>query len=209
MINKNFSERIHNLETPLQLWSGRFLSLKGKVTIIQTLALPQLLYTANVLYTPPWVIDKVNKLLVNFLWNNKKPKIKLKTVIGEIDKGGLKMPHFESKLKALKITWSKHMLHNSVLPWKEILKVMSQENMEDMLLFQRKACHFPKEVSSFYSQFLEYWSQLRNKQIQCATDVHAQILWTNSSILIDNKPVLQWDLVVSIVLWQGLFPRHI
>ena len=48
-------------------------------------------------------------------------KLKKKTVICKIDEGGLKMIDFESKIKALKLTWIKRALTNPTSSWKLII----------------------------------------------------------------------------------------
>ena len=54
----NFVERVKKLKNVLNMWSQRKISLKGKVAVIRSLALPQILYVASVLYTPKWVIEE-------------------------------------------------------------------------------------------------------------------------------------------------------
>ena len=46
--NLNYKKRIVNLKTLLNCWKSRKLSLKGKVTVINTLAITPLLYIASV-----------------------------------------------------------------------------------------------------------------------------------------------------------------
>ena len=55
----NFDERIQKLKNLQQMWAGRSLTLRGKITVIQTPAIPQLLYTCTVLYVPSQVFEKV------------------------------------------------------------------------------------------------------------------------------------------------------
>jgi hypothetical protein len=57
---KNYNEKIKKLKTLLNMWSQRKLSLKGKVAVLRSLALPQMLYVASVLYTPEWVMEEVD-----------------------------------------------------------------------------------------------------------------------------------------------------
>jgi len=61
MITKNYRERINKIKQVLNIWQCRNLSLKGKVTVIWSVALPQLLYICSCLYTPQWVIKKLTK----------------------------------------------------------------------------------------------------------------------------------------------------
>ena len=67
----NFSEKLSKFKHLLNMWKQRKLSLKGKVTLINSLALPQIIYAASVLYVPSEVIIEVNKLIFSFLWPKK------------------------------------------------------------------------------------------------------------------------------------------
>ena len=71
IIRTNFEERLNKIENILDIWCLRKLTLNGIILIINTLILPQLLYTCTVLYTPAWVIKKYQKLIIKFIWDNK------------------------------------------------------------------------------------------------------------------------------------------
>ena len=84
----NIDERIKKLQTVLNIWSQRNLSLKGKITVIQTLALSQILYVSSVLYITDEVISQVQNIINKYLWGNKPAKIKQSATIGDIEEGG-------------------------------------------------------------------------------------------------------------------------
>ena len=48
----NLDERYKKFKNILNMWRQRDLSLKGKITILKSLAIPQLTYVTNVLYVP-------------------------------------------------------------------------------------------------------------------------------------------------------------
>jgi len=48
---------------------------------------------------------EIQKLMSDFLWDGKPPKIKNRVMINDYADGGLKFPHFESYLKAQKASW--------------------------------------------------------------------------------------------------------
>ena len=50
-------------------------------------------------------MKEINNLTFNFIWEGKPAKIKKKTIISDIKRGGLKMLDFEIIDKALKITY--------------------------------------------------------------------------------------------------------
>ena len=55
----NFKKRLKNTKNLLSTWKCRSLSIKGKITVINTLVISPLLYLANVIYVPPQVITEV------------------------------------------------------------------------------------------------------------------------------------------------------
>ena len=58
---------------------------------------------------PKHVVDSMQVLHRDFIWNSKKPKIKHYTIIGNYSDGGLKDIDLTSKLKSLKFSWIKQL----------------------------------------------------------------------------------------------------
>ena len=95
----------HDIETLFESWKKRKLTLYGKCSVINSLALAKLIYTASILESPDGeFIKKINRLVLNFIWN-KTDRIKRNTIIGHIKDGGLGVTDVEAKIKALKATW--------------------------------------------------------------------------------------------------------
>ena len=69
------------------------------------------------LYTLPYVLDKLKKFILNFLWNNKPPRVKYETIITKIKDGELKLHDFTSFYNAQKVCWLKR-LQPSEGKWK-------------------------------------------------------------------------------------------
>ena len=197
--NINFEERLSKLRALLNMWKQRQLSLKGKITIINSLALSQILYVASVLYVPQEVIKEVNQLIFSFLWP-KKVHVKRTTVIGPIEEGGLKMPDFEIKVRACKAMWIKRLLSNpkcSVLAESFGLPF----TLREMCLFNFDMKFLETYNSAFYKQVLNSWYELRNVQCKTASDVRKQVLWYNKEILIENKPAVYRTLYVNGIVY--------
>ena len=87
----NIDDRLKKMETMINIWTSRHLSLKGKITIIRTLILPQIQFLFSSIAISPEILKKIDGLLRNFLWNRKPSKIKKSTIIANIEQGGLKM----------------------------------------------------------------------------------------------------------------------
>ena len=79
----NFGEKILNLQKTLNTWQWRNLTLYGKINIVKTLGISKLIYSASVLPVPDHYVQEINKLIFNFIWAGKPPKIKRNTIIGE------------------------------------------------------------------------------------------------------------------------------
>ena len=73
---RNFDEKLRKVEAIIQIWKHRNLSWKGRIVIIKSLILSQFTHLFSMLYTPPYVLDKLKKLILNFLWNNKPSRLK-------------------------------------------------------------------------------------------------------------------------------------
>ena len=106
---KNWDEKIVDLENILKLWEKRNLSFFGKITIIKTLAISKLVYNASIINVPTHIFPKVEKILYRFLWGSNKEKIKRKTLIKNVEEGGLNMIHFASVVMSLKLSWVKRL----------------------------------------------------------------------------------------------------
>ena len=75
-----------------------------KITVIKSLIVPKVLYPAHFLPTPEGFIKKMENVMYSFKWNST-DKIKRKTLITEIEYGGLKMVDIESQIHAIKGAW--------------------------------------------------------------------------------------------------------
>ena len=104
-LNSNFIEEIEKIRSILDNWSARRLTLLGKIAIIKTLAVSQIVYILSSLPTPPDVLKTINSILYDFLWDGKGDKIKRTTMINSYAKGGLKMLDIQSFNESLKMKW--------------------------------------------------------------------------------------------------------
>ena len=90
-INLNYNDRLKKICNILQIWRQRSLSWKGRIMIIKTLILSQVVHLFGTTFTPKYILEQLDKTIFNFLWNHKPPRVKRETVIAPIDSGGLKM----------------------------------------------------------------------------------------------------------------------
>ena len=90
----NFSEKIERIKNILNSWSARRLTLLGKITIIKSLAVSEIVHVVSSLPTDQGALKEINTLLYDFLWNgqggqnqkdrnDKKDKIKRTEMIND------------------------------------------------------------------------------------------------------------------------------
>ena len=115
--------------------------------------------------------DIVDKLVVNFIWNGKKPKIKRDTLIGTKDKGDLELPDFEIVAKSLQCAGVKTMKGGVGKQWMEIPSFYL-ENVSDPFIFD---CDYDpsllnlRNMPAFYVDILKAWTEV---QRLCKADLH-------------------------------------
>ena len=77
LFEENFASTIHNLQSILNLWLVRGLTLLGKITVLKTLVIPKLIHKASYLpiQLPEKFVKQLNRVLFTFIWGLKWEKI--------------------------------------------------------------------------------------------------------------------------------------
>ena len=210
----NYKKRLKTMKNLLSSWKCRYLSLKGKVTVINSLAISPLLYLASVIHVPCRVIQEVKQIVTDFIWNGKPPKIAYNVMIQNIENGGLKLVDFESKVKSLKVGFIKRLLQNKDGKWRATASHFFQtNNLNSYFMCNRSPCNIMDH--KFYEETLQYWSELQEVKVPIAEIIYNQTIWDNRYITIQNRPFL-WRLwqekgikqVYNIIRDDGEFLDH-
>ena len=210
----NYKKRLKNMKNLLSSWKCRRLSLKGKVTVINTLAISPLLYLASVIHVPAQVIQEVKKNVVDFIWDSKPKKIAYDVMIQGIENGGLKLVDFESKVKSLKLGFIKRLLQNKTGKWRYTAAKFYKTNN---LNYYFNCNRIPSDIGNkFYEETLHYWSELQEIRIPTVEIIHNQTIWENRYITISNRPYIwsNWAAkgiiqIHDIIKGNGDFLNHI
>lgn len=193
IIEENFSSKIKKLKSILNMWKSRNLSIKGKITILRSQAIPIILYPASVLYTPPEVSQEVDHIFFDFLWPNKKHHVKKKVLIQSIADGGLKMPCFYTILKANKLTWIKRLISKDN-NFTSIAHANARiDNFSLFFKYKMSPAHMKIKPTAFYTQIIEYWNELRHVGKLTCNEILNEPLWLNKDIIIGKYPVHYTD----------------
>ena len=108
----NFIPKLHQIEQTLNCWRHRNLSPLGKVTVIKSLLLPQLLYIFScfVLIFLKSFFKKLNHLFFKFIWNWGNDRVKRDILCNDYEQGGLRMFDLHLFSYAQKSIWVKQIL---------------------------------------------------------------------------------------------------
>ena len=188
--NLNFKEKITQIKIKLNMWKGRKLSIKGKITVLRSQILPIILYPASVLYTPDDIIEEVNSLFYDFIWPNKKHHVKKKVLIQNIEDGGLKMPDICTMIKSIKLMWIKRLLSKES-NFTNVAQLNSKIfDFHKYFTHNMSRRYLASQPTLFYSQILDYWEEVRNSNFvkMNINDILNEKLCYNKHILLGNKP---------------------
>jgi len=96
-IKANIKNKINKLEKQLNIWRQRDLSLEGKIIIVKTFGLSQLIYSMQNQYFDLGYLIEIERIIFDFVWSKRgkggrNERIKRKILKNKYEKGGLKAP---------------------------------------------------------------------------------------------------------------------
>lgn len=122
----NYEPMLSKLSEDVARWTALHLSIVGRISIIKMTILPKFLYVFQSipLAPPPSFFPRIRKLLSNFLWNNRKPRLRLSLLYLPYDRGGLQLPNLQWYYWAAQLRATMFWFSDDVfLPWVELEKL--------------------------------------------------------------------------------------
>lgn len=119
----NYKEKLKRMTQTINCWRMRNLSLIGKICVIKSLVLPQLLYLFSVLSVkiPQKFFRELNSLFFKFIWSGGNDRVKRKFMCNDYAQCGLKMIDPYSFALSQKMAWVKCLLDDDFESvWKSI-----------------------------------------------------------------------------------------
>jgi hypothetical protein len=136
------------------------------------------------------VIEKYNKMVVEFMWDKKPAKVKYDCMINSLDKGGLKLQDLKTKIKAIRFKWIKKLLDEEVIkPWKDYVAFKLQEDVKIVLCANLSRADFKWTKDEFYDSIFSMWTELHYHEPISIDETVKQIIWKNSHIKVDRKTI--------------------
>ena len=203
----NYNLKLENIKRIIYAWEHRKLTLMGKVIVLKSHILSQLIYLLSILPNPSKIyIKEVEKLMFNFLWSGKNDMIKHDVLCSSKYSGGLNMMHLSTQIKALKIVWVKRLLSGNICRgWRQIIDEQSinltswifNANLSTKDINQTKF-----KLDPFWQDVFVHWCDFNfNPNITCDETIIKQIIWYNLYIKLENK-ILSWKNLYSKKLFK-------
>ena len=204
----NFNLKVQKLQTNLDIWKSRGLTLYGKVLIIKSLGLSNLLYSISNVNVPKDIGPMVKDKMFCFLWKNKKDKIKHTSMYQDLSTGGLRMVDIELTIKSLRLAWIKRLLFRDNCNWKKVPDYFfNKHGGLNFLLRCNYDVKYLRHVPTFYRDILIAFDEI--KTLYNYDQGNDTILFNNKDILVDGKPlfITEW-FTKGIHTIQQLFNEH-
>ena len=180
----NIPPIISKVQSLLQQWSKRRLTLFGRITVIKSLALSKFIHLFSALPNPPGeLIKRLDILFFKFLWNLGPDRVKRSIIIKDLSAGGLRMVHINVFIKSLKITWLRRVMQNSKnVFWYMLAGIDFQKLFKFGMGYAKR---FKQNLQNpFWKNVLQNWADFcKDYKIDSINQNLDSPLWYNENLL--------------------------
>ncbi len=189
----NFQDKVDQIDEVLKQAEKRNVTLFGKVCLIKALAISKITYVATCLDVPDRTIKDIDQRLFRYLWG-KRDRIKRKSAINTLQKGGLNMIDLKSHLCALKAAWACRI---ATAPeeslWSYLPKMYLSKLGDDFLILKTTVTEidmlpYLKQIPKFYQDVVLSYNK---SKIVTSNDFYDNVLnqpiWGNKYLKFKKK----------------------
>jgi len=130
--------------------------------------------------------------MFKFIWGGKRDQIKRKIMMNYTSFGGLQVPHLNSYIESINISWVKRLNDKTNKASWKILAKHFIEAPDDIWKynFSSKNRIIKKFTNIFWKEVVIAWSKINFKNnVNSYKDICSQYIWYNDNILINKKAV--------------------
>ena len=183
----NLQHLLPKIDATLNSWINQGLTLMGRVLVVNSLVESMLVYRLSMLEDVECsIIGDIQKIIVSFVWRNKKARISFETLIQPKDHGGLRLADVKAKHKALLIQWIKYVERDSFLSramYNGINTVLGDGIWYANLRYE----DFPTGETNIWRAVLKAWCKFNFHHPRTKNAVRQQMIWFNSHIKVNKK----------------------
>uniref|UniRef100_A0A667ZGQ6 Reverse transcriptase domain-containing protein n=1 Tax=Myripristis murdjan TaxID=586833 RepID=A0A667ZGQ6_9TELE len=190
LYSKNFDELTCQIKLDLNRWSIIPFSVRERVNIIQMNILPRFLFLfkALLIYIVSNTFKQWDSIIMNFIWNGRKTRIKMKYLKLPKEKGGLHLPNLQAYYQAAQVKNVKiWMLESPHIRWREM-----EVNCGDI----------PLTALPFSNYKKSYIETLDNRWVVATLKHKLQKQITRNWLKDDNLINSKWKVLVNEMEWR-------
>ena len=178
----NFNNKIHKIENTFSTWNQRNLSLLGKILVIKSQAMSNIIYSLSNIQIENTYLEQMQKNINRFVWGSNYNRVKHSTMIADYDKAGLRMPDVKCTNMSLRLPWLGRILEFNSWSFLPTLKLKPYGGLLFLLKCDYDPKHF-RDLPTFYTEMLTFASYI-------LFEPHSIfIIWNNKNIKIGGKTI--------------------
>ena len=166
IVPTNYNPILKSVSESLKRWSELPISMIGRVNIIKMNILPKLLYLFQSipLQPPSNLFPKLKEITTNFIWNNKRPRLRLTLLYLPFERGGLQVPNFVWYYWAAQISAAMFWFSdNSTIPWVTIENATTSPLPLKLYLYSNTLKNLLKDTHNpFVKNTIRVWYKIQS-----------------------------------------------
>lgn len=191
--DRNFKPILSKMRTCCESWAHRSLSIKGKITVINTLITSRLQYICSMIYTPTRVLDEVRKMITQFIWSGRRSKIAYATLIQLTQNGGLKLADLETRIKVIMLRWiSRLAMDPGAFPAVFLGRLAQSDDLFNIFLAKSRKIPAGIKENPFYGAMFGIWQDHHRFEPVDEIEVRREGIWRNRYITDGKGDSLCW-----------------
>ena len=207
VVKLNWETKLQKIQRIVDNWRKRNLTIVGRVLIIKTLLISQIVHLIMFCPVPNYVVKKLENIIYHFLWNSKVDKIKRAKIVKDYEDGGIRMINIQTLIQSFRLKWLARIFDDTCGFWKEFallyfealggFRLILNCTMDNVMVEK----WFVDKLPRFYVEMIQAWSHLKEFIKKDDLYSNTQILWYNKYIVYDNKPLFYRDWYASTIIF--------
>lgn len=171
-------------------WTNRSLSIKGKVTVANSLITSIFQYPCAYIYTPPQVFKEFKSIISTFIWDNKKAKIAYNSLILPVAEGGLNLIDLEMRTQAALIQMLRRILAKPNTGAAAFLRqTLEVEDLNEEFRTKPMQIHRSIKNLPYYHSIIKLWFKFHPFYPTNETEIRQEAIWDNKWITNAKGPL--------------------
>lgn len=192
IVKQNYTVIFNNIKDDLQKWAPLNLTIQGRIATVKMNILPRLnfLFAMLPLSPPQTLFPDLKRLISAFVWNNKRPRIKISLLQQPKPKGGLSLPDLKLyfwafQIKSLRVWMDK----NSKVTWRSLEdQSVFPYHLEDILFTGKPKGQSKTKYNFIVLNLLNIWHDIETYMGNSLRLTEQSPIWNNHNLMTGNEP---------------------